>query len=112
MDIELPPEVTETIAGIESNLDSIETLLLPLLSSSQEELLAKLGPLEAAKLHLASAYTLNALFYSTNNLRPCSHPLVYLRTQGLDPSKHPVAAEMVIRIHLTVINLIGKGQGI
>lgn len=96
MDLDLPDDVAETIQQLEHQIGDIEQMLEPLLNSNLDEIHARLTPLESAKLNVATAFTLNALFYSMIFLSsPFLTLLVYLKTQGADPTTHPVTNEFV-----------------
>ncbi|KAL8566118.1 hypothetical protein ACOMHN_051844 [Nucella lapillus] len=60
----------------------IESTLQPLLSTSNTDLLEKLGPLDTAKLDLVAVYSINSLFW------------MYLNVCGVNPKDHPVKNEL------------------
>merc|ERR1712166_1508243 len=75
-------ESLEAVAQLDACLSDVESQLRPLFSKPLKELQAGLPPLEAAKLNVVGAYAINTLFY------------IFLKTQGVDPTKHPVKAEL------------------
>uniref|UniRef100_A0A4W3K118 Nuclear nucleic acid-binding protein C1D n=1 Tax=Callorhinchus milii TaxID=7868 RepID=A0A4W3K118_CALMI len=79
---EFPSEIQEPLAAFEESLKSAEGALRSLMSVPRSELLQKLDPVEQAKLDLASAYTLNSMFW------------IYLITRGVNPKEHAVKQEL------------------
>eukprot|EP00658_Telonema_sp_P-2_P053599 TRINITY_DN4217_c0_g1_i5.p1 TRINITY_DN4217_c0_g1~~TRINITY_DN4217_c0_g1_i5.p1 ORF type:complete len:199 (-),score=72.29 TRINITY_DN4217_c0_g1_i5:263-859(-) len=67
---------------LDAALGDVEHQLGPLLNKPLKELASELPALEAAKLHVVGAFAINTLFY------------VFLKTQGVDPTTHPVKQEM------------------
>eukprot|EP01097_Dermamoeba_algensis_P006848 TRINITY_DN4270_c0_g1_i1.p1 TRINITY_DN4270_c0_g1~~TRINITY_DN4270_c0_g1_i1.p1 ORF type:complete len:204 (+),score=36.63 TRINITY_DN4270_c0_g1_i1:167-778(+) len=78
----LPVELSKTIDSLENELVHIEKYLKPFLESPLKDVTASLTPLEEAKLNVISAFAINTLFY------------MYLKTQGVSPSKHRVKEEL------------------
>ncbi|XP_069568374.1 nuclear nucleic acid-binding protein C1D [Brachyistius frenatus] len=77
-----PHEIDEQLAGFDSSVNSVKTMLDKLMSMPRKEPQQKLDPLDQAKLDLMSAYTLNSLFW------------MYLVTQGLNPREHAIKQEL------------------
>merc|ERR1711865_337312 len=75
-------ESLEAVSQLDACLTDVESQLRPLSSKPLKELQAGLPPLEAAKLNVVGAFAINTLFY------------IFLKTQGVDPAKHPVKAEL------------------
>ena len=71
-----------SIAAFSRSVDDIEAHVRRLQRANLAELTKGLGPLEAARIHLMVAYTINTLFY------------MYLRTQGVSPADHPIQEEL------------------
>ena len=71
-----------SIAAFSRSVDDIEAHVRRLQRANLAELCKGLGPLEAARIHLMVAYTINTLFY------------MYLRTQGVSPADHPIQEEL------------------
>ncbi|CAI9544398.1 unnamed protein product [Staurois parvus] len=86
---EYPTEIHEYLLTFEKAVGGVDEMLTKLMSVPKSELLQKLDPEEQAKLDLASAYTLNSLFW------------VYLVTQGVNPKEHPVKDELVRKTDFT-----------
>uniref|UniRef100_A0A6B2LJS6 Nuclear nucleic acid-binding protein C1D n=1 Tax=Arcella intermedia TaxID=1963864 RepID=A0A6B2LJS6_9EUKA len=63
-------------------MSNIENLLNPLFASKLSDLQTKLTPLDNAKLNITLAYTTYTLFY------------LFLKTQGVDTTDHPVINEI------------------
>uniref|UniRef100_A0A452SKH3 Nuclear nucleic acid-binding protein C1D n=1 Tax=Ursus americanus TaxID=9643 RepID=A0A452SKH3_URSAM len=91
------------MAGEEINEDypnsigAVDEMLKTMMSSRflRNEVVAKLDPLEQAKVDLVSAYTLNSMFW------------VYLATQGVNPKEHPVKQELErIRVYMNRVKEI------
>ncbi|KAM5164869.1 nuclear nucleic acid-binding protein C1D [Mantella aurantiaca] len=79
---EYPTEIHEYLLAFEKTVGEVDEMLTKMMSVSKSELLQSLDPVEQAKLDMASAYTLNSLFW------------VYLITQGVNPKEHPVKDEL------------------
>ncbi|XP_033469770.1 nuclear nucleic acid-binding protein C1D [Epinephelus lanceolatus] len=77
-----PHEISEQLAGFDSSVSSVKTMIEKLMSMPRNDLLEKLDPLDQAKLDLMSAYTLNSLFW------------MYLVTQGVNPREHGIKQEL------------------
>merc|ERR1712166_95200 len=75
-------ESLEAVAQLDACLTDVEAQLRPLFSKPLKELAAGLPPLEAAKLNVVGAFAINTLFY------------IFLKTQGVDPTQHPVKQEL------------------
>ncbi|XP_048391973.1 nuclear nucleic acid-binding protein C1D [Stegostoma tigrinum] len=96
---EYPTEIHEFLVGFEESLKSADGTLKTLMSVPRSELLQKLGPLEQAKLDLASAYALNSMFW------------IYLITQGINPKEHAVKQELErIRTYMNKVKEITDHQ--
>jgi hypothetical protein len=59
-------EVEASVEEFGIALTEVEALLEPLMNESYRELLARLPPMDAAKLNVMIAYTINSLYYSTH----------------------------------------------
>lgn len=91
----LPAEVKSNLSELSTHLDSIEQQLEVLLAhESLAALNAELPAADALKVNTAVAYTLHALYYTL------------LRTQGQDPTDHPVKNE-IERVR-TYVNKVTK----
>ncbi|XP_044146758.1 nuclear nucleic acid-binding protein C1D [Bufo gargarizans] len=77
-----PMEIHEYLVAFNDSVSTVDDMLNKMISVSRSELLQKIDPLEQAKLDLASAYTLNSLFW------------IYLTTQGVNPKEHAVKGEL------------------
>ena len=75
-------DLEANIAAFARSVDDIEAHVRRLQRANLAELTKGLGPLEAARIHLMVAYTINTLFY------------MYLRTQGVSPADHPIQEEL------------------
>ena len=82
MDDALPDHLAQTVSDFSAGISGLETLLAPLRDTAVEDLAEQLPPLDAARLHITLAYASNALFY------------MYLKTQGVPTSDHPVKDEL------------------
>jgi len=58
-------DFTESFSEFDSQLSSVRRKLEPLLTLSPAVLNETLSPLDRAKVHVALAYAINSLFYST-----------------------------------------------
>ncbi|KAM9364109.1 nuclear nucleic acid-binding protein C1D [Pholidichthys leucotaenia] len=95
MAADYPHEIDEQLAGFDSSVTSVKTMLEKLMSMNRNDLLQKLDPLDQAKLDLMSAYTLNSLFW------------MYLVTQGVNPREHGIKQELErIRTHMNRVKEI------
>ncbi|KAG9344297.1 hypothetical protein JZ751_010966 [Albula glossodonta] len=77
-----PTEIEEYLTGFDFSVGSVNKMVETMISTSRNELLQKLDPLEQAKLDLMSAYALNSLFW------------IYLVTQGVNPKEHGIKQEL------------------
>eukprot|EP00656_Telonema_subtile_P041170 TRINITY_DN46298_c0_g1_i1.p1 TRINITY_DN46298_c0_g1~~TRINITY_DN46298_c0_g1_i1.p1 ORF type:complete len:194 (+),score=57.95 TRINITY_DN46298_c0_g1_i1:143-724(+) len=75
-------DASTAISTLDACLSDVEAQLRPLFSKPVKELSAGLPPLESAKLQVVGAFAINTLFY------------IFLKTQGVDPSDHPVKQEL------------------
>lgn len=93
-------EPLQTLDSLSSSLDEIEALLEPLFERSLVQIGEDLDPLQKAKLQVLLSYVTQDLVLSASDLLNLRAPreipllLVYLKTKGLDPSKHPVNEEL------------------
>ncbi|KAJ3447580.1 sun-cor steroid hormone receptor co-repressor [Anaeramoeba flamelloides] len=78
----LPKELLENLNNFDQSLTKCEKTLEQMLTNSLPEITENLEPLEQAKLNMSIAYTINSLYF------------MYLKTQGIDPKKHPVKKEL------------------
>lgn len=78
----LPDDVREPLLDFDSALREVEEHVDDFGSRDWAELTRGLPPLEAARLNVMCAYTLNALFY------------MYLKVQGVSTADHPVKQEL------------------
>jgi len=78
----LPEDMAAAVASFAEGVNDIEERVRRLQSVPWAELCRGLPPLESARLHLMVAYTVNTLFY------------MYLKTQGITATNHPVMAEL------------------
>ncbi|WWD17402.1 hypothetical protein CI109_101843 [Kwoniella shandongensis] len=80
---EITPQ--QTLSSLTDSLDVLEKAFEPLVGSSAStwtETISALPTLERAKMDVLVAYAINDLIW------------VYLKTKGIDPEKHDVAAEL------------------
>mmetsp|Transcript_2578 Transcript_2578/g.3270 ORF Transcript_2578/g.3270 Transcript_2578/m.3270 type:complete len:155 (-) Transcript_2578:1496-1960(-) len=75
-------EMEKKFARFNQALSSIENEVAPFVSSPLGEIVPRLSSVENAKLSMAYSYSINALFY------------MYLKTQGVSPSDHPVKKDL------------------
>ncbi|GHJ83711.1 hypothetical protein NliqN6_0113 [Naganishia liquefaciens] len=75
-------DAREALDEIDQDIDNLEAVLKPLLSSSWQEVISSLGNLEQAKMNMIMAYGICDLIW------------IFLRLKGLDPDKHPVMKEL------------------
>lgn len=88
-----------TVAALDGELTSIDSYLSPFFSTPMEELHKKLAPFEIAKLSIIMAYSINTLFY------------VYLKTQGISPSSHPVKQELErVKLYIKKLKELAEKQ--
>ena len=94
-------EPLETLDSLSSSLDEIEILLGPLFQKSLAQTEDDLEPLQKAKLDVLLTYVIQDLVLSAFEmiepgvfLRNPFSIAVFLKTKGLDPSKHPVSEEL------------------
>lgn len=91
----------EALDEIDQDLDNLEAVLKPLLTSSWQEIISTLGNMEQAKMNMIMAYGICDLIWSELSSSPgrfsdlIARWLVFLRLKGLDPDKHPVMKELV-----------------
>lgn len=79
---DLPEELARSMETFAKAVDKIDGLLQQLNGAPWQDLCRGLSPLESARMHLMAAYTVNTLFY------------MYLKTQGISASEHPVRNEL------------------
>jgi len=79
---EMTEEMRSDIVSLDETITNIEQTLAPFFKTPCKETLSKLSELEAAKLQVAMAYAINTLIF------------LYLKTEGVSPSDHPVKAEL------------------
>lgn len=90
----------ETLDSLSSSLDEVEDMLEPLFGRSLVQIEEDLEPLQKAKLQVLLSYVIQDLVLSAFEpimpivFRETLLLLVYLKTKGLDPSKHPVSQEL------------------
>ncbi|KAG8966556.1 hypothetical protein FRC03_011694 [Tulasnella sp. 419] len=73
---------TEVLQDTMDSLDELKEVLDPLLAAPLSETLSKLSTLEKAKLQTSIAYVIQDLIF------------MYLKTQGIQPTSHPVISEL------------------
>ncbi|GFN82345.1 hypothetical protein PoB_000885100 [Plakobranchus ocellatus] len=78
----IPRELKEKLASFDTHLTDLESSLSPLLSIPRAELAEQLDTIDAAKVDLVSAYTINSLFW------------MYLNCCGINPKEHAVKQEL------------------
>lgn len=88
----LPEELEEPCTSFHNSLGELEQCLRLLLNSRLEDTLENLDPLEQASLLLQNTYTLNSLYW------------MFLTTQGVSLTDHPIKAELE-RIQKTMAKL-------
>ncbi|GFR66889.1 nuclear nucleic acid-binding protein C1D-like [Elysia marginata] len=80
----IPRELKEKLASFDTHLTELEANLNPLLSMPRAELTDQLTTIDAAKVDLVSAYTINSLFW------------MYLNCCGVNPKEHAVKQELAM----------------
>eukprot|EP00188_Purpureofilum_apyrenoidigerum_P002491 Plantae.Rhodophyta-Purpureofilum_apyrenoidigerum.ctg25518.p1 GENE.Plantae.Rhodophyta-Purpureofilum_apyrenoidigerum.ctg25518~~Plantae.Rhodophyta-Purpureofilum_apyrenoidigerum.ctg25518.p1 ORF type:complete len:174 (-),score=41.44 Plantae.Rhodophyta-Purpureofilum_apyrenoidigerum.ctg25518:406-900(-) len=76
-------DVKLSLEKFEDVLGDVDAALKPVLEVFRDkDELEKLSAADSARAHITLAYAANSLFY------------MYLRTQGMDPSQHPVREEL------------------
>jgi exosome complex protein LRP1 len=78
----LSEDVDAKLTLLEEAVTEVETHLTPLLDSNLDEIAPNLKALESCELNCSLAYAATSLFF------------MYLRTQGVDPTSHPVHQEI------------------
>jgi len=79
---DLPQHVQDSIASFDVAITNIEKVLNPFFAKDFKQLESQLAPSDGAKLNIAMAYAAYTLFY------------MFLRTQGISPTDHPVTLEL------------------
>ena len=79
---ELPDDVKEPLLEFDLALREVEQQVGALTEHEWSALTEGLSPLETARLNVTSAYALNTLYF------------IYLKTQGVVTSEHPVKQEL------------------
>ncbi|KAJ5463495.1 Sas10/Utp3/C1D [Penicillium sp. IBT 31633x] len=77
-----PADLLPLLEQLDDNVDDLETVLQPLLTSSLLKSSSKLPVMDKAKLHVLITYALESLIFS------------YLRLHGVDAKQHPVFREL------------------
>ncbi|XP_067136474.1 nuclear nucleic acid-binding protein C1D isoform X2 [Centruroides vittatus] len=77
---DFPTEIQNQLVTFHGNLEKMGDILQTLLQFDFDD--ERLTPLEKARLHLTSAYTMNSLFW------------MYLVCKGENPKEHPIKAEI------------------
>ncbi|KAK3780667.1 hypothetical protein RRG08_028115 [Elysia crispata] len=91
----IPRELKEKLASFDTHLSQLEAELNPLLSIPRAELADQLTTIDAAKVDLVSAYTINSLFW------------MYLNCCGVNPKEHAVKQELTrIQSYMTRVKEI------
>lgn len=78
----LPDDVKAPLLDFDLALREVEEQVGKLTERDWSELTSGMSPLETARLNVTCAYTLNTLFF------------IYLKTQGISTSEHPVKQEL------------------
>lgn len=78
----LPDDVKAPLLDFDVALREVEEQVAKLTEREWPELTRGMSPLETARLNVTCAYTLNTLFF------------IYLKTQGISTSDHPVKQEL------------------
>eukprot|EP00040_Diaphanoeca_grandis_P038982 m.257867 g.257867 ORF g.257867 m.257867 type:complete len:177 (+) comp35795_c0_seq1:180-710(+) len=95
--MDLSDEVEPALAAIDAAVTEVENKITPLLNTPLNKLRLQLPPIDAAKLDISLAYTLNSLFW------------MYLCAQGESPKDHPVKEELDrIRQYMTRVKAAEK----
>lgn len=91
----IPRELKEKLASFDTYLAELEANLDPLLSTPRAHLTEMLSTIDAAKVDLVSAYTINSLFW------------MYLNCCGVNPKTHAVKDELTrIQSYMTRVKEI------
>ncbi|CAP86089.1 hypothetical protein E8E15_008880 [Penicillium rubens] len=77
-----PTDLLPLLEQLDDNVDDLEAVLEPLLTSTLVKSSNKLPVMDKAKLHVLITYTLESLIFS------------YLRLHGVDAKQHPVFREL------------------
>mmetsp|Transcript_28722 Transcript_28722/g.45034 ORF Transcript_28722/g.45034 Transcript_28722/m.45034 type:complete len:149 (-) Transcript_28722:1442-1888(-) len=79
---ELPADMDSRLTALEEAMTKLEQELEPALNTNWDTLTGDLEALDKAKLNLMIAYAADSLFF------------LYLKTQGQDPTQHPISEEV------------------
>jgi hypothetical protein len=91
----LPPKMSNRLQSITAQLTGVRTHVTPLLKLPVPSTLARLAPMERARLQVALGFAINALFF------------IYLKTKGENPLDHPVKQELDrVRAYLKKIKTV------
>jgi exosome complex protein LRP1 len=91
----LPDDVKAPLLEFDLALREVEEQVGELTSRDWAEMTQGASPLDVARLNVTSAYTLNTLFF------------IYLKTQGLPTTDHPVKQELDrVRQHLKKVKTV------
>ncbi|XP_071833832.1 nuclear nucleic acid-binding protein C1D-like [Apostichopus japonicus] len=77
-----PSEIQPSLERFKKSLADVEKTLKPILDGSVTDVQEKMTSLEKAKTELVSLYAINSLFW------------MYLCTQGVDLTEHPIKHEL------------------
>lgn len=81
-DDDYPSEINEDLKWFNETVENVEETMKPLLNTPRTVLTREMDSLEMIKLDLATAFTVNSLFWS------------YLVLQGVDPKTSPIKQEL------------------
>jgi len=81
-DDDYPSEINSDLKWFNETVENVEETMKPLLNTSRAELVREMDSMETIKIDLATAFTVNSLFWS------------YLVLQGVDPKSHPIKQEL------------------
>jgi len=81
-DDDYPSEINEDLKWFNETVENVEETMKPLLNTARTVLTREMDSMEMIKLDLATAFTVNSLFWS------------YLVLQGVDPKTHPIKQEL------------------
>lgn len=87
-------ELAERFVTVEEQLCELQANLEAFLSKYDATYSSSLPPIEAAKIHVSLAYTMETALFCTFMQNLCSSILVYMRMKGGVPHNHPIHKDM------------------
>lgn len=99
----------KAVRALRARLHTVKKHLEPIFSKPLSDVYTKLPISERYELEVLLSYSLNTLYYSMYNTHELLinvltfFSIVYLRTQGSDPTKHDVMKELVKKKYVVII---------